>query len=297
MTNIELIEAAIDENTGNIKTLSLPGNVKFGLEIEMEELSFEVTERRVQIIDEELKCEGDLSLKKGGVEVVVPPLCNTKNNLLILKKLAKSLSDLRPHFNNCSFQINFDDNYTTEQRIDFMKLYSFYEDVIYRFSSGVNRELRESIEVYAFPIYYDFAELLSKYPDNPEMVLKNFSNKKLFGINLKNKTKPNLIEFRTPNGTTNYHLWLNYINTFYYLMNAVKEANYDKELVDYFIKNFIEFNNDYEEFFPYGPYYNLNIEKGLQFANLIFDDDYDKIHFLKQYIKRDQDEAKQYILH
>ena len=57
------------------------------------------------------------------------------------------LEKLNPDYKKSSFQVNFDGSLlpTTEDRIRFLKLYAMYEDIIYRFSKGDDKEFRESI--------------------------------------------------------------------------------------------------------------------------------------------------------
>ena len=291
MTNVELLKSALYDNIGSRKILTIPKTENFGLEIELEGLNFNKTERRVKLLDERFICKSDKSLDDFGVEVVTPVMRNQKEDLLLLRKLATSLTDLGPRFDDCSFQVNFDDKFTVDERIEFFKLYCYYEKLIYIFSKGYDPKLRINIDLYANLVYNDFIFEFKKFIDCPELTLTQFEDMKMYGLNIKSDKK--ILEFRTPNGTTNYDLWVNYITTFYYLLATIKRGNYDKERVNDFIVNYNKYID--ESFSLWKHDFDIDIDQCIQFANLIFTDELDKIHFLKQIISTKQKEAKQYI--
>ena len=291
MKDINLIKAALYDDLEKRKTINIPDNVDFGLEIELEGLEYERTMRRVKFIDNRFACKGDKSLDDFGVEIATPVMHNQKDDIFTLKKLSRSLVKSQPRFDNCSLQLNFNDNLSMEEKVELFKVYCYFEGIIYLFSKGTDQKLRTSINMYAKPIYSEFIIEHFKYEEYPDLMLEKFCNMKMYGLNL--KTKKNLIEFRTPNGTASYELWFNYINTFYHLLNAVKSKKYDKELVNRYINDFKDIRRDGHPLVRLD--YEIDMEKCLQFTNLIFDDELDKLYFLKQILLTQEKPALNYI--
>ena len=73
-----------------------------------------------------------------------------------------------------------------------------------------------------------------------DSILNMFSNNKRYGIIFKNENK-DLIEFRTPNMTSDPVLWQNYITTFYYLIESVSKHKYNSTDINYYIENFDDY--------------------------------------------------------
>lgn len=186
--------------------LTIPEREKFGLEIELENVDYDQVYTLVKKqFGVSWKVKKDKSLQKGSnAEIATPILQNTKNTWLLLKEMGKLLERLDPTFQNASFQVNFDGSLlpTTEDRIRFLKLYAFYEDIIYRFSKGEDQEYRDSIDIYASPIILSLKDTLRFEKEDPNLVLEKFNNNKRYGVTFKTEGQ-NVIEFRTPNGTKN----------------------------------------------------------------------------------------------
>ena len=291
MKNVNLVKAALYAKLDARKSINLPSDENFGFEIELEGLDYLKAEQRVKRIDSRFKCCGDQSLDDFGLEIATPVLRNNKEDLQLLKKLSNALTELNPKFDNCSFQVNLDDKFNFDEKVELFKLYCYFEKVIYIFSKGYDQKLRHDVDVYAMMVYNDFIFEYYKFKNNPELMLCMFTNMKKYGLNL--KTAKKLVEFRTPNGNTNYELWLNYVNTFYHILKTVKNGRYDKELVDDYIVNYNKYKD--ETFTLFNHDFNLDMDKCLEFVNLIFDDDMDKIYFLKQLLTTKQEIAKEYV--
>lgn len=84
---------------------------------------------------------------------------------------------------------------------------------------------------------------------------------------------------RCPNGTINPIIWQNNINFFAKLFLYCSSDNFDKDFIDYKLtclrNNLINYD-----------YSNIYIDAILEFSNLIFSNEIDKLYFLKQYLKR-----------
>lgn len=263
------------------KILTIPRKINFGLELELDKIDFDQVYKLVKKqIGGNLVIKTDKSLTKGeNVEIATPVLQNNRETWIMLKKLGDLLKQLKPNYSNCSFQVNFDGDLleSNAAKRKFLKLYAVYEDIVYRFSKGEDREYRDSLDTYASPIILTLKGL-KEMPD--EMLLEPFTEQKRYGIALKNKTK-NLIEFRTPNATSNPILWQNYITFFYYLLMYSKSPKCSErdldEYIDLFYKTYLL---EYYE--------NEHLEKAKSLANKIFNNSTDKVYFLQQYkgIKR-----------
>jgi hypothetical protein len=258
--------------------LTIPKKVNFGIELEFENVDVNDLEKRINSsIGSNWTLKKDKSLDfLNSVELVSPVLQNQKQTWIMLKKLGELLNKIKPTYENCSFQINYDGSLlpTLEDKIRFFKLYAMYEDIIYRFSKGEDETFRNSLQIYAYPIMLSLKDIKQLGDD---AILEKFSDNKRYGIVY--KTKSDLIEFRTPNGTHNPILWQNYITTFYYLIKAATSNKYNKKEVDKYIDEFFSM-------YMLEKYEQLRLDKAIDFTNLIFNSQIDQTYFLHQYMKK-----------
>lgn len=257
--------------------LTIPQNVNFGLELELDKINPDYVYKLVkEEFGSKWLVKTDRSLTKNeNAEIVTPILHNSKQTWILLKKMGELLEKINPTYDICSFQVNFDGSMlpTEEDRVRFLKLYSMYEDIIYRFSKGEDEDYRDTIEIYASPIILLLKGI--KQYDNT-YILELFTNNKRHGISFKNIPK-DLIEFRTPNMTSNPILWQNYITFFYYLLDYVKNNKINMKEIDEYIDNF------YKMFIL--EYYSLEKkDKAIELTKKIFSKNIDKIHFMHQYL-------------
>ena len=258
--------------------LTLPKDVNFGIELEMEDVDMIHVYNQVRsTLGNNWNINKDDSLKHlRSAEIVSPVLQNTKDTWILIRKMGELLDKMNPTYNKSSFQVNFDGSLLPkeEDRIRFLKLYAMYEDIIYRFSKGEDEEYRESLETYAGPIILTLKGLVN----DPRCAIEMFSNNKRYGIIFKTQKK-DLIEFRTPNSTSNPILMQNYITTFYYLLKFATSNKYPKKEVD-------EYIDRYMKIYILESYERCNEEKAIQFADMIFPKQVDKAFFLHQYLKK-----------
>lgn len=255
--------------------------IPFGIEIEAEGIPYDNSKRVINHkVDDKWSIKTDRSLQDGGVEIVSPVLTNDIVVWKQLRKLSETLKFLSPTFDQSSFQVNLDAfNLSEEEIIDFLKLYSVYEKVIYGFSKGFDQHLRKDMS-YAEPISYEFYQQYHKKPRF--RCYHEFINNKRFSISLKTKTrsihdKIQVIEFRTPNGTDDAFLWQNYITCFSAMLKHITSRMFDPEKIDFlFSKCFYRPSLDSLE--------TVDEKKGIEFAELIFTNDMDKTCFYKQYL-------------
>lgn len=257
--------------------LTIPPKINFGLELELEGVNIGDVHRAVNTeLGNNWIIKVDDSLEKGkNAEIVTPVFQNRKQTWIILKKLGTLLEKLNPTYDNCSFQINFDGTLlpNLDDRIRFIKLFAMYEDIIYRFSQGEDGKYRESLETYAYPI---ILALKSCQGYGKDTIHDFFSDNKRYGLVFKTQKK-NLIEFRTPNMTSNPILWQNYITTFYYLMKFATSKKYPKKEIDEYIDKFMSL-------YLLERYEHLRTDKALKLSSMIFPNKQDQLYFMHQYI-------------
>lgn len=277
MTNYDMVlDALLIKNEYRDK-LNFSSKIKFGLEIEMDHVSYNnIKKLKEEYVDtKEYNVHEDTSLGDGGIELSTKVFKNDKNSFDELNSLSKYLKKLKPSFERSSLQVNVDCHFSYNELIYFLEFYAYYENIIYRISRGNDRLLRYYSNVYAESILEQL-KMAIKYSKNEVEATDFFLNSKSFGIGLKDnigkinsKSGINVIEFRTPNGTVDSFLWQQYINIFQSMVNYI-ESN------DWYRYNFIDLDNISNDEF--------DLNKAIEFANIIFVDEKDKLLFLKQYI-------------
>lgn len=156
---------------------------------------------------------------------------------------------------------------------NFLKCYLVYEDILNRFFSGEYINIRNCAFEYA-PLCRDY------YENDLELFFEttilsmgiNYLSFRDFSVN-------NTIEVRRPNGTIEEVIWQNNINVILKMILKIKNNSFDIEYIDYLL-------NKYNCYDDRNVLYNeINIEKGLEFANIFLDEPLDKLNFLRQYFK------------
>ena len=275
------IEGVLDKKLEYRKTLGIPEDVNFGIEVEVNDINYVRLEKRIKkMLDGIYKVKADLSIAETGAEVISPVLNDTKETWNELFKISNAIKTLDHSFFNSSFQVNFDLELLSNDinLLYFIKYFVIYENILYRFSLSNDMFFRTCIDRYAKPLIYRVISFRGM--NNNISFLKNsLLNKKSHAISIKDlpdKYPCQILEFRMPNGCDDAILWQNYISCFYYLLNYFKQ-DYDKEKIDYDFGNItkIESTNEYKA---------IDLNKAIQFANDIFLNEEDKEYFIKQYI-------------
>lgn len=172
--------------------------------------------------------------------------------------------------------------------LNFIRLWAAYENIIIRFLNGEYITSRQSLASFARPVKDNYIEYLDlfkneKFLKNMLHIINDTRNK---GINFFNTDADdnidyeilgNTIEFRCPNGSINHIIWQNNINLLVKLLMYSKSPNYDLELINRRLEK--SKNLDYK------LYNEIDIEEALEFSDLIFDNNLDKVYFLIQYFK------------
>ena len=278
--------------------LNLPDEVTFGVEIEYEKVS-DVKIHQFIIKNSLIDWFSgyDKSLSSGG-EVSSPIMNDKIKYWQELRSICEFLS-----FNGADTLHNAGGHVHVGAHIlgedveawkDFLRLYTAYESVLFRFAYGDKISARKKILKNALPIadflYSNMSDImniksvdfLSYLVPNVRYTALNFKNVEFFMLG--NKLKKNTLEFRNPNGTTDAVVWQNNINTFTKMLLSSKNKVMDGDFLNYKLK---------EEYLLYSQnkyiYDEVNLKNALEFVDLVFDNNLDKMYFLKQYLKGFQD--------
>ena len=277
-------------------TLSLPQHITFGVEIEYENASRFITDAYIKTKYPSWQSKSDASVRSGG-EIISPIMTDKKEYWEQLKKICDHLSRRRVSTSgNAGGHIHIGTNLLGEDVkawTTFLKLYVAYENVIFRFIYGDKINGRKNIGRYAKPIADTIYESL--------MGTKNIKNlmdlymimpfyDRYQAVNFTNiyfhdyKVHKNTLEFRGPNATTSPIVWQNNINAFTKMLKSSKDNVIDVDFLDYKLNHeYISYsNNEY-------LYECINLKNVLEFVDLIFDNNLDKICFLRQYLKNFQE--------
>lgn len=272
----------------------------FGIEIEFEKVLLEEVEQL--LINNNLKnwlTKKERSIITGG-EINSTILNDNQTNWLEIKKVCSILKENNAKISeNCGGHIHFGstvlgNNYNNW--LTFIKCIIVFEKVLFKFGYGEEVKERHSVRKFAYPISYLLKEIL--YSENIDF--NNINTEKLLDI-IKDRTskrssvsfqkvsiknldniKNNTIEFRFPNGTIEEIIWQNNINTLGKLLLAIKNNKIDVDIIEFLIKNIQECNNTNILLMDYN---SVHLNTALLFADMVFDNDLDKLYFLRQYIK------------
>jgi len=315
----ELIKK-IRRNRYDLKTsLGFPEEVTFGIEIEFVRAS----RARVDEVIERQKGKGELSdgwkvvdertvnhgkyLELGG-EVVSPILTDDPNSWVEIEKICELLKKYNAGINEkCGGHIHFGYQIlglSTNAWKRMFQMWRAYEDVLYKFSAGDMCMPRKAVYSYAKPIAHELRTNYNKRKDGYGEGLSGLS--KLIadyinecdgavGLNLYNinpsqnlqniaNEKKTTIELRCPNSSINAQTWQNNIKTFGLMLLACRSLTAKQEKV--LKRRLLEMPKS--ESRP-EEYYKINLEKAFEFCDIVFEDEGDKIDFLTQYLRTDQE--------
>ena len=277
------------------KSLNLDDKVTFGIEIEYERLSKNLVRIFLNKNFSKWKSKPDGSLVYGG-EINSPIMRDKECYWEELQKICKYLKKRRViTSDNAGGHIHvgahiLKDDFNNWRK--FIKTYAVYENVLFRFLYGDKLTPRKTLKEYAPPMASNILWRLDKInkadnlydmrlalPIENRTQAINLTNVKFSELTQQAKIK-NTVEFRCPNSTVEEVVWQNNINALTKLMLATASPNFDEEYIDYKISQgeipTSQHNYTYNE---------ILLKKVLEFTDLIFDNNQDKIYFLRQYLK------------
>ena len=243
----------------------------------------------------------DASVTKGG-EICSPVFYNSELSWQQFKEVVTYISRRASVSENCGSHVHIGAHALGEMAQNwnhFLNIWSVYENVIFRFCYGEYLNGRDNIFKYAFLIakiieryfldmHYEYGSFYNEkivMPFKEDVFRKNLASSRYQCVNLTNvgdykHYQPyNTIEFRLANGSLNPIIWQNFINLYIHIINYSKSRQYDKDCIMR-RKSILG-----SQIGNYQTYKDIHLEQALEFADLIFDKNIDKVYFLKQYFK------------
>lgn len=169
-----------------------------------------------------------------------------------------------------------------------LKLWMIYEDVIIKFTNGINYFERKNFRIASDRAAFSIKWFLKKLEEEKITEFRPSLHNKLLTINFctddiynflqeaQKKEVEDTIEFRCANGTLNKVIWQNLVNFYVKLMDSCSKPDFDLELLTYRESKGIDIK-----------YYD---DMAFELCDLVFDNNFDKYCFLRQYYK-DFDES------
>lgn len=180
----------------------------------------------------------------------------------------------------------------------YLKLYLCYEPVHFRFATGDKIAARYHVLSHAQSVRADIAFILNRLNKDRKnnigayrLLLPHGKNKAInFGNvafhDILNKNIKNTVENRIYNATIEEVIIQNNINTSTKMLLAPTKGLIDEEYLDYKIEKMMQ--NDWISEIDHS-YYKIRMQDALEFVDFIFDNNLDKVYFLRQYLKNYQE--------
>lgn len=284
------LELLTDYSLEYRNTLNFKKTTTFGYEIEFENADIDIIRKYLNKKNRELFLLFDPSLKKGA-EIPTPILKDNKKSWKKIDNLCNFLQKHSEIKETCGGHIHVGKQVlgdSNKSLLNFLKLWSTYEHVIYYFSYGEDKKPREAIKEYAKPISNDFWQTYNQYKDNllvpKEEIIKKVTITRNRGVSLKyllfyERPEIDTVEFRCPNGTLNPITWQNNTNLFVKLLEYSKTQSFDNTTIQ------LRHKKRQDIYSNLNKYNIIYLKDALELSDLIFTNNLDKIYFLKQYIK------------
>lgn len=274
--------------------INIDKRVTFGMEIEYENADYYKITNKINDINNEFLTQWHSGTDCTVSGEVRSPVCaDTEQTWKDLKAVCGSMrNEGATAFNCAGGHIHVGSPILTKDKdcwLRFLKVWTLYEKVIYRFSYGDKLFFRKKGLQYARPIAgslykliraenYDSYNIFEEIITDPRRRGVNFCN--VNSSNLLNTTDKNTIEFRCPNGSVEEVIWQNNVNLFTKLLWFCRFDRFD-DLIDFKFKKY----NDGDLLNDFKLYGEIFLPEALEFSDMIFDNNLDKIYFLKQYLK------------
>lgn len=288
----ELNKSELEELRKEIKNASLPYRNKLGLsftdtigvEIEYENLSRDIVDRYIIHNHRGYISDSDETVETGG-EIDSPILVDKKEDWDELQEICFFLTENGVVTSrNAGGHIHIGSHILKNNYIywrQFIKTYMLYEKDLLEFFKGEYSEMRLLVGRCAEPIakfLYQDLEKLNSIHSFSDMYDEIFLKDRNVAVNFKKikrgvyKPYPgSTLEFRSPNGTSKEIIWQNNINTTAKLLKAPGKELIDEDYLDYRLRE--------------GLPTKSSLANALELVDTIFDNNLDKIYFLKQYNK------------
>lgn len=287
--------------------LKIDSNITFGLEIEMEHFKgtiydlwpfesniYEIVGNTNWII------KNDITLEWGR-ELATEIYTDKEKTWIDIKNVCNYISNYGEIGKRCAGHINIGSQIYGDNPIywyHLLKLWAVYESVIFRFGYGeyldyfpfmlnsskpISKIILDKLDIFKKYINTNSKELLYKLKDkdmNIDMLKKNaVSFIKMYDFdNIDNIQDGCVVEYRCFLGTLNEIIWQNNVNFITKLMLYCKNDCFNEDILDRRIY-------DKKIIYDIDEYNKIYLEEVLELIDLIFDNNLDKIYFLRQYLK------------
>lgn len=288
----------------------------FGIEIEYEQAQYElVREKLIELFNINMNdspairwnSKIDISMpiasngKRYNGEIISPILTDTKEIWQQIESVCQMLQNMQAKNPNSSAgHIHYGTQIlglNINNWLNMFKMWVIYEKIIFRFAYGENLGPRKSISTYAGKIGDILYRQLPNYEKycNARELNRSLFNSKQYALdfasvqfnNVHRFMANNSFEVRCPNGTLNPIIWQNNVNFFAKLFKYCASQNFNDELITSRLRNYHPENNSY------ASYNQIYLQEAIELADLIFDNNLDKLCFLKQYLKSFQHPQKE----
>jgi len=274
--------------------IGIDNYITFGMELELENARAELIKDELRRIfpNGEWMTKHDGTLHNG-IEINSPILMDTLKDWQNLNKVCEISEFLASVDTHSGGHIHIGTQALGSKKeswLNFLKMWSVYENVIYRFAYGDFLTARPSMQQYAKPRADNFWRCYKLYKsENPtlEAIIIYLSSNRYQAVNfsnvvpesLDNCRKKNTIEFRCPNSSLNPAIWQNNVNLFVKMLCYCKSASFNDDLVE-------KRHDKYLDKYAGLEYYDeIFLDQAIELCDMIFTNNVDKIYFLKQYLK------------
>lgn len=268
--------------------------ITFGLELEFENAMRDRIDIKLKEAfpygDWRTKSDGSLN---NGAEINSPILRDNKTAWKNLDKVCSIVEPLASIDKKSGGHIHIGtqtlgDN--KESWLNFIKIWSVYENIIFRFVYGDFLTGRPSLYKYAEPMTKDFWRHYERSKADGaslDIIISRVSRKRYQAVNFENVSignynkfrNDNTIEFRCPNGSLNSAIWQNNVNFFVNLLTYSRNTSFNDDLVQQ------RHQLNLDKFAKLEWYDEIYLEQALELCDMIFTNNFDKIYFLRQYLK------------
>lgn len=278
------------------ENLNLNKKVSFGLELEFTSLN----EEKIRLIMNKLFPKEEWLLKKensvkDGLEIASAVLIDEKPTWYTLKDVCEKISKYAKVNLDAGAHIHVGAHILGSNKtnwLNLMKLWAVYENIVFRFSYNEYLTARPLILGYAPPIanslWYDYEHALKNNYDIEDLlalITRKYTKEHaltfshVYSTNFTKRKYKNTLEFRLPNGTLDPIIWQNNVNVFTKMMLYAKSSSFNHDIID---KRYLKVKDMFQNL----HYYNeIFLDQALEFCDLIFTSNIDKLNFLKQYLK------------
>lgn len=295
--------------------LEIDSSITFGIEIEIDNFKDGIFghwpfQLKLNELMENNKwiTKNDISLKSG-IEINSEVLNDSVKTWRNIKEVCNFVANYGQIENTCASHVHVGSQFFGENLLYWyrlLKLWSIYENVIYRFSYGEYLTYRDRICRYANPVASDFDQ---KIPIVKDMLNSCSVYEMLWTLNTPRVTDDVLkkcgitfwrmyadeqydkydsfdkyhfgctTEYRAPNGTLDEIVWQNLILFFTKLLSYCKSDKFDEDILNRRKRNVVRIFSNLDE------YSKIYLDQAIELADMIFDKNIDKIYFLRQYLK------------